>query len=60
MTPTTPDARRQAYLEALYHRSGRDRRDHPMHSLYTGLLQARADELLAFDQLVTLGEPPAP
>jgi hypothetical protein len=27
-----------------------------MHSLYTGLLQARADELLALDQLVTIGE----
>jgi hypothetical protein len=56
MTPTQLQSRRQACLEALYHRSGRDRRDHPMHSLYTGLLQARADELLAFDQLVTIGE----
>jgi hypothetical protein len=56
VTPTDPQARRQAYLEALYHRSGRDRRDHPMHSLYTGLLQARAAELVEFDQLVTVGE----
>jgi hypothetical protein len=27
-----------------------------MHSLYTGLLQARAAELVEFDQLVTVGE----
>ncbi len=56
MTPTDPQARRQAYLEALYHCSGRHRRDHPMHSLYTGLLQARAAELVEFDVLVTVGE----
>ena len=56
MTPTDPQARRQAYLEALYHRSGRGHRDHPMHSLYTGLLRDRAAELLEFDVLVTVGE----
>ena len=56
MTPTDPQACRQSYLEALYHRSGRHRRDHPMHSLYTGLLQARAAELVEFDVLVTVGE----
>jgi len=30
---------RQDLLEDLYRRSGRDRKDHPMHSLYTGLWQ---------------------
>lgn len=28
---------RQNLLEDLYRRSGRDRKNHPMHSLYTGL-----------------------
>jgi hypothetical protein len=30
---------RQDFLDDLYRRSGRDRKDHPMHSLYTGLYQ---------------------
>ena len=56
MTPAQSQARRQSDLEALYRRSGRHRRDHPMHSLYTGLLQARAADLVEFDVLVTVGE----
>lgn len=55
--PTHQD-RRQAYLEALYRQSGRAKRGHPQHSLYTGLLAERAAELIAFDQRVLVGDPP--
>jgi hypothetical protein len=30
---------RQELLDDLYHRSGRDRKGHPLHSTYTGLWQ---------------------
>ncbi len=30
---------RQELLDDLYRRSGRDRKDHPLHSTYTGLWQ---------------------
>tara|TARA_R100001163_G_scaffold40536_1_gene30756 strand:+ start:266 stop:445 length:180 start_codon:yes stop_codon:yes gene_type:complete len=30
-------ANRQAWLEELYMYDGRDKRDHPMHGLFTGL-----------------------
>jgi len=30
---------RQAFLEKLYEEDGRRERSHPMHSLYTGLMQ---------------------
>lgn len=36
--PTEQQAR-QDLLDDLYHRSGRDRKNHPMHALYTGLWQ---------------------
>lgn len=32
-------SQRQAELEELYQRDGRDRKSHPMHALYTGLWQ---------------------
>jgi|Laugresu1bdmlbsd_1035121.scaffolds.fasta_scaffold30181_1 hypothetical protein len=35
---------RQDMLDDLYRRSGRDRKDHPMHSLYTGLWQEWTQE----------------
>jgi hypothetical protein len=34
------DQKRYDELEALYVKDGRDKRDHPMYSLYTGLYQA--------------------
>lgn len=34
------DQKRYDELEALYLKDGRDNRDHPMYSLYTGLYQA--------------------
>jgi len=34
------DQKRYDELEALYVKDGRDKHDHPMHSLYTGLYQA--------------------
>lgn len=34
------DQQRYDELEALYVKDGRDKRDHPMYSLYTGLYQA--------------------
>lgn len=30
---------RQLFLEELYHAAGRDKPEHPMHCLYTGLWQ---------------------
>lgn len=33
------DQQRQDFLDSLYIRYGRDKKDHPMHSLYTGLYQ---------------------
>lgn len=36
--PTEQQAR-QDLLDDLYRRSGRDRKEHPMHALYTGLYQ---------------------
>lgn len=36
--PTEQQAR-QDLLDDLYRRSGRDRKEHPMHALYTGLWQ---------------------
>tara|TARA_R100000479_G_scaffold174523_2_gene122929 strand:- start:45 stop:227 length:183 start_codon:yes stop_codon:yes gene_type:complete len=32
-------ANRQAWISELYMYDGRDKRDHPMHGLYTGLAQ---------------------
>jgi len=34
------DQKRHDDLEALYLQDGRDKPDHPMHGLYTGLYQA--------------------
>ena len=34
------DQKRYDELEVLYVKDGRDKRDHPMYSLYTGLYQA--------------------
>ena len=34
------DQKRYDELEALYIKDGRDKRDHPMYALYTGLYQA--------------------
>lgn len=31
-------ANKQAWIEALYKYEGRDDKDHPMHGLYTGLM----------------------
>lgn len=33
------DQQRQDFLDSLYIQYGRDKKDHPMHSLYTGLFQ---------------------
>ena len=33
------DQQRQDFLDSLYIQDGRDKADHPMHSLYTGLYQ---------------------
>ncbi len=33
------DERRQEWLERCYQNDGRRSKDHPMHSLYTGLIQ---------------------
>ena len=33
------DQQRQDFLDSLYIQYGRDKADHPMHSLYTGLYQ---------------------
>lgn len=33
------DNARQELLEQLYHEDGRDKPDHPMHALYTGLYE---------------------
>jgi hypothetical protein len=46
------ESRRQAYLEALYARSGRTC------MTYTGLFQERQRELLAQDMVAVLAEPP--
>lgn len=35
---------RQLFLEELYRLSGRDRPNHPMHCLYTGLFQEMTKE----------------
>ncbi len=35
----TEDQQTQDFLDSLYIQYGRDKADHPMHSLYTGLYQ---------------------
>lgn len=44
------DMKRQAYLEELYQVDGRADRAHPMHGLYTGLIEQRKEALLRFDR----------
>lgn len=44
------DAKRQRYLEELYQVDGRADRAHPMHGLYTGLIEKRKEALLRFDR----------
>ena len=51
MVDPTTEARRQAYLEALYDRSGRTC------STYTGLFHQRQQELLARDMAELLNDP---
>ena len=51
MVDPNTEARRQAYLEALYRRSGRSC------STYTGLFQQRQQELLERDMAELLNAP---
>lgn len=47
------DQRRADFLDSLYLQDGRDAKDHPLHSLYTGLyIQWVADEPDASDRAV--------
>ncbi len=39
MSDIKQDNERQELLERLYHEDGRDKPDHPMHALYTGLYE---------------------
>jgi hypothetical protein len=41
---------RQDFLDALYRASGRDRKDHPHHSSYTGLYREWATQNIATEQ----------
>ena len=45
--------RKVTYLERLYRRDGRDRKDHPFHDTYTGLVVARAAELIEWERSTT-------
>lgn len=44
------DMKRQQYLEELYQVAGRADRAHPMHGLYTGLIEERKEALIRFDR----------
>lgn len=48
------DHDRQRYLEALYAADGRASKDHPLHGLYTGLLEDRKRKLLDLDRALFL------
>ena len=48
------ETQRQRYLEMLYELDGRDQRDHPLHSLYTGLFDQRRESLMAADMKLLL------
>ncbi len=49
-----PSRTAQAYINWLYKEDGRDAPSHPKHGLYTGLLQSRISQLIAYDQTVAL------
>lgn len=54
MIPSTvaEDSFRAEYLEALYLLDRRDKKDHPLHGVYSGLYQKRQRELrLRVDQI---------
>lgn len=48
------DHDRQRYLEALYEADGRASKDHPLHGLYTGLLEQRKQRLVELDRRLVL------
>ena len=41
---------RAVYIDALYYLDGRNKPDHPMNGLYTGLFLARRDALVKRDR----------
>lgn len=45
----TEEAKRQLYLEELYAIDGRHDSNHPMHALYTGLVENRRQHLIERD-----------
>lgn len=51
---TYEDHDRQRYLEALYEADGRASTDHPLHGLYTGLLEQRKQTLVELDRRLVL------
>jgi hypothetical protein len=50
------ESEKQEYLNRLYVLDGRENREHPMHSLYTGLFQSRVQELIRADMKVTVNK----
>lgn len=41
-------------MEELYHSDFRHEREHPMHGLYTGLLDQRKEQLIEWDRTCTV------
>ena len=48
------DRTRAAYMEELYYNDMRHEREHPMHGLYTGLLEQRKEQLIEWDRTCTV------
>jgi len=48
--PGAEDVNRQAWIEALYRYEGRDDKDHPMHGLYTGLMNKHYNTMSVNDE----------
>ena len=54
MNSIADDQNRQRYLEVLYAADGRASKDHPLHGLYTGLLELRKQQLIDLDRRLVL------
>ena len=50
------DQQRQDFLDSLYIQYGRDKADHPMHNLYTGLYQQWLADGNSCDDAVSSGD----